>query len=36
MLIGNDVIFVIRVYRLVLWWDIDFLGGKLEAREVFE
>jgi hypothetical protein len=36
MLIRNDIIFVIRVYRLVLWWDIDFLGGKLEAREVFE
>ena len=36
MLIGNDVVFVVRVDRLVLWWDIDLFGGQLETREVFE
>jgi hypothetical protein len=36
MLIGNNVVFVVRVYRLVLWWDIDLFGRKLETREVFE
>jgi hypothetical protein len=36
MLIGHDVVFVIRVYRLVLWWDIDLFGRKLETGEVFE
>jgi hypothetical protein len=36
MLVGNDVVFVVGVYRLVLWWDIYLFGGKLETREVFE
>jgi len=36
MLIGNDVVFVVGVYRLVLWWDIDLFSRKLETREVFE
>lgn len=36
MLIGHDIILVIRVYRLVLWWDVDLFGWQLKAREVFE
>jgi hypothetical protein len=36
MLIGHDIILVIGVYRLVLWWNVDFFSWQLEAREVFE
>jgi len=36
MLIGHNIILVIGVYRLVLWWNVDFFGWQLEAREVFE
>lgn len=36
MLIGNDIVFVIGVDRLVLGQDIDLLGWQLEAREVLE
>ena len=36
MLIGHDVILVIGVYRLMLWWNVDFFSWQLKAREVFE
>jgi len=36
MLIGHDIVFVVGVYRLVLWWDIDLFSRKLKAREVLE
>jgi hypothetical protein len=36
MLIGYNVVLIVRIYRLVLWWDIDLFGGQLETREVFE
>ena len=36
MLVGHNIILVIRVYRLVLWRNVDFLCRELEAREVFE
>jgi hypothetical protein len=36
MLIRYNIVFVVRVYRLVLRWYIDLFGGKLETREVFE
>jgi hypothetical protein len=36
MLIRNNVVFVVRVYRLVLWWYVDLFGWQLEAGEVFE
>ena len=31
MLIGHDIIFVIGIYRLVLWWNVDFFSRQLEA-----
>lgn len=36
MLVGNDVVFVIRVDRLVLGRNIDLLGWEFEAREVLK
>lgn len=36
MLIGYDVVFIVRVYGLMLWRDIDLFGRKLETREVLE
>jgi hypothetical protein len=36
MLVGHDIIFIVGVYWLVLWWDIDLFSRKFEAREVFE
>jgi len=36
VLIWHDVIFVVRVDRLVLRWNINLFSRKLEAREVFE
>jgi hypothetical protein len=36
MLVGHDIIFIVRVYWLMLWWDIDLFSRKLEAREVLE
>jgi hypothetical protein len=36
MLVGHDVILVIRVYGLVLRWDVDLLSRKLQTGEVFE
>jgi hypothetical protein len=36
MLIGYNVVLIVRIYRLVLWWDIGLFGGQLETREVFE
>ena len=36
MLIGNDVVFVVRVDWLVLGWDIDFFGREFKTREVLQ
>jgi hypothetical protein len=36
MLVRNDIILVVRVYRLMLWRDIDLFSRKLEAGEVLE
>jgi hypothetical protein len=36
MLVGHNVVFVVRVYGLMLWWDVNFFSRKLETREVFE
>jgi hypothetical protein len=36
MLVGHNIVFIVRVYGLMLWWDIDLFSRKLEAREVFE
>lgn len=27
MLVGHDIVFVVGIDRLVLWWNVDFLGG---------
>ena len=36
MLVGDNIVFVFRVQRLVLWCDGDFFCGQLDACEVFE
>jgi hypothetical protein len=36
MLVRNNIILVVRVYRLILWRDIDLFSRKFEAGEVFE
>jgi len=36
MLVGHDIILVVGVYGLVLWWNVYFLSWQPEAREVFE
>ena len=36
MLVGYNIILVIRIYRLMLWWNVDLFSWELETREVFE
>jgi hypothetical protein len=36
VLVGHNVIFIVRVDWLMLWWDIDLFSRKFEPREVFE
>lgn len=36
MLVGHDIIFIIRVDRLMLRRNVDLFGRELETREVLE
>lgn len=35
-MVRHDIVFIIRVDRLVLWRNVDLFGWKLETREVLE
>lgn len=35
-MVGYDIIFIVRVDRLVLRWNIDLFRWELETREVLE
>lgn len=36
MLVGYNIVFVIRIDRLVLWWYVDLLDREFQAGKVLE